>query len=97
MQLRKIAEVVLGEEKFDLARNGEGFYLVKNEDEDAYGHPVARLVDIESFVFATGSAVAVTILGIERVKALIDLVGELTERVQRQNDLAHAAGGGGGE
>lgn len=89
--LRKIATITLAGTTFDLARNGV-FCLVENKGPDAYGNPVARVVPAEEFV-AAGSALALSKFGAARLQALVDLVGDLTVRLQGRVDLQLAAGG----
>jgi hypothetical protein len=96
--LRKIAEIELCGERYDLARNGEGFKLVKAECPDAYGRPVARVVECAVFMGledANGCGVTRTPGLVDlvqltyrlRTAALVDLIGELTIKLQGQKDL----------
>lgn len=79
MPLKKLAEIEICGEKFDLAKNGR-FALVRTT-KDAYGEPRGEVVDLHVFVWTdrqnpkeqpgdTG------IIAIDRFKAVLDLLGE---------------------
>lgn len=48
-QLQKISELKIAGEDYELAANGQA-YLVQKTDEDAYGNPVAKVIDLEDWV-----------------------------------------------
>jgi hypothetical protein len=90
--LRKIAEIELAGEKLDLARNGEHYHLVRAEQQDAYGRPVARKVPPHAFlVERAGNCDDEWSLRSDRAQALVDLIGELLTQIQGQKDLRLAA------
>lgn len=75
--LRKIAEIKIGEQTYDLARNG-AFALVEPTEDDAYGRPVARVVRLDGFV------------SVERFQAVLNLLGDAIVRQQSVDDLRRA-------
>jgi hypothetical protein len=83
--LRKVAEIELCGERFDLARNGR-FELVRNLPPDAYGRAVAVAVEAGDLLSREPSAA-----GARYIDALVQLTGELLVKLQGQRDLQQAA------
>lgn len=48
-QLQKISELKIAGEDYELAANGQA-YLVQKTDEDAYGNPVSRIVELDKWL-----------------------------------------------
>jgi hypothetical protein len=73
MPLKKVAEVEICGERFDLAKNGR-FTLVRTSP-DAYGEPRGEEVDLQGYLHTPvrepGQAYPV-----ERFRAVLDLLGE---------------------
>ncbi len=80
MPLRKITEIELAGERFDIARGENGYSLVRNATPDAYGRPVAFEVPLAA-------------VELHHVDSLIDLLGQALEREQARADLRRAEGG----
>lgn len=78
-KLQKICDLELAGEALELARNGS-YHLVAQRGLDAYGRPIAEVVDLESWLNLNGDFVAV------RAQALVDALGDLTVRLRQQRD-----------
>lgn len=78
MKLTKVAEISLAGVKYDVAKNGEHFHLVRADGEDAYGEPRAVRVGLESFLIRqpTGQAARLTEARLDNAQALLDALGE---------------------
>lgn len=50
--LQKIAELKIAGEDYELAANGQA-YLVQKSDNDAYGNPVAKTLDLSEWISST--------------------------------------------
>lgn len=97
--LVKVAEIELAGEKMELAKNCK-FYLVKPDEPDAYGRPVAKAVDpLDWIASSAGLETSRPDLLRGRVQALLDALGDALQRLQQQRDarLAPRASGGEGE
>lgn len=79
MPLKKIAEIEICGEKFDLAKNGR-FTLVRTEP-DAYGDMRGDEVELRYFIWtdqqkSVGAAGETGIVAVDRFRAVLDLLGE---------------------
>jgi hypothetical protein len=70
MALRKIADISLDGQEFQLAKNGGPYCLTVQVDVDAYGNPYYRTVPAKD-------------LEVIQIEELIDLVGQQTEELAK--------------
>ena len=89
-KLQKICDLELAGESLELARNGS-FRLVRQNGLDAYGRPIAEVVDLQAWLVLGGDFVAV------RAQALVDVIGDLTVRLRQQRDARLGGQAGEGE
>lgn len=76
--LRKIAEIEILGQRYDLARNGR-FALVEPREDDAYGRPVSREINLRQWLNSKDT--------VEKFQALLDLLGESVTKLQAVGDL----------
>lgn len=79
LKLQKICDLELAGETLELARNGS-FRLVRQNGLDAYGRPIAEVVDLEAWLVLGGDFVET------RAQALVDVIGDLTARLRFARD-----------
>lgn len=81
---------ILGQ-SYDLAKNGGNFHLVEHRDPDAYGRPVARRIEIQSWIREMERQECV---GPDRVQSLLNITGQSLLRIKSLEDelsRAHTA------
>lgn len=81
--LRRVAEVKVAGTVYDIARNGEHYHLVLIDEPDAYGRPVAREIELESFLDPTGKGREYASVMAARRQDLLDCLGEALEERDR--------------
>lgn len=95
--LRKIAELELKGQRYDLARNGEHYHLVKTDPDD-YGQPRGVKVALGSFLRGNGQPSQSLALDVNQAvdgaQALLDVLGETVEKVQSLQAARERAMGG---
>lgn len=79
VKLQKICDLELAGEVLELAKNGQ-YRLVRQNGLDAYGRPIAEVVDLAAWLVLGGDFVAT------RAQALVDVIGDLTVRLRQQRD-----------
>lgn len=94
MPLTEIGEVELCGEKFKLGKNGKIVLVV--EELDAWDRPVGKIVNLRNFLSpryadqVVDPALAVVV--VDRAQALLDLAGDLMQRLQNQRDARLGVG-----
>jgi hypothetical protein len=87
MALQKIAEIKIDGEDYELAANGQAYLVVKT-DEDAYGKPVPRTVDLEEWIIGTSGFIDGTApkLIINKIQDLLNRIVALERSLQSSRD-----------
>lgn len=81
---------ILGQ-SYDLAKNGGSFHLVEHREPDAYGRPVARKIEIQTWIREMERQECI---GPERVQSLLNITGQSLLRIKSLEDelsRAHTA------
>lgn len=67
--LKKVSSVTILNISYDLAKNGDHYYLVEHKEPDAYDRPVARRVNLTEW------------LDVPEFQSLLDLYGESLSKI----------------
>ncbi len=73
--LQKISEIKIAGEDYELAANGQA-YLVQRTETDAYGKPVAKVIDLEEWIIGTSGIIDGT-----DPKLITDKIQDLLNRI----------------
>jgi hypothetical protein len=84
--LTKVAEIELLGQRFDLAKNGR--FTLCREEWDAYGRPIATEVPLTVDSLRGGRAAS----EMDVLQALLDALGDATQRLQSHRDARLGAG-----